>query len=165
MTEPVYIAGVGMTPFDRHQTVTSRELFGQAAREAFADADLPPDVVEEVFVGNFMGEVGENQGHMGPMLAKAAANELREKVQQLRKEGKPVIPIQRGTDKLTRAYDASPYIESGHVILLRDVPHLSDMLAEASAFPNGAHDDTLDPMMDAVGDVMTTQAQPRIRSL
>ncbi len=72
MTEPVYIAGVGMTPFDRHQTVTSRELFGQAAREAFADADLPPDVVEEVFVGNFMGEVGENQGHMGPMLAKAA---------------------------------------------------------------------------------------------
>jgi len=72
VTEPVYIAGVGMTPFDRHQTVTSRELFGQAAREAFADADLPPDVVEEVFVGNFMGEVGENQGHMGPMLAKAA---------------------------------------------------------------------------------------------
>ncbi|MFP4217705.1 MAG: thiolase C-terminal domain-containing protein [Salinarchaeum sp.] len=72
MTEPVYIAGVGMTPFDRHQTVTSRELFGRAAREAFADADLSPSVVEEVFVGNFMGELGENQGHMGPMLAKAA---------------------------------------------------------------------------------------------
>ncbi len=61
-----------MTPFDRHQTVTSRDLFGRAAREAFADADLPPEVVEEVFVGNFMGEVGEGQGHMGPMLAKAA---------------------------------------------------------------------------------------------
>ncbi len=74
-------------------------------------------------------------------------------IQQLRKEGKPVVPIQRATDKLTRAYDASPYIESGHVVLLRDVPHLSDMLAEASAFPNGAHDDTLDPMMDAVKDV------------
>jgi len=72
VTDPVYIAGVGMTPFDRHQTVTSRELFGRAAREAFADAGLSPSVIEEVFVGNFMGELGENQGHMGPMLAKAA---------------------------------------------------------------------------------------------
>ncbi len=72
MTDPVYVAGVGMTPFDRHQTVTSRELFGQAAREAFQDAGVPPSVVDEVFVGNFMGEVGESQGHMGPMLAKAA---------------------------------------------------------------------------------------------
>jgi predicted phage terminase large subunit-like protein len=77
-------------------------------------------------------------------------------IQQLKREGKPVLPIQRATDKLTRAYDAAPYIESGNVILLRGVPHLSDMLAEAEALPNGAHDDTLDPMMDAIADIIGT---------
>jgi predicted phage terminase large subunit-like protein len=86
-------------------------------------------------------------------------------IQQLKREGKPVLPIQRATDKLTRAYDAAPYIESGNVILLRSVPHLSDMLAEASAFPNGAHDDTLDPMMDAIADMMTGGNGPRVRRL
>lgn len=75
-------------------------------------------------------------------------------IQQLKREGKPVLPIQRAVDKLTRAYDAAPYIESGNVILLRSVPHLSDMLAEAGAFPNDAHDDTLDPMMDAIADML-----------
>jgi predicted phage terminase large subunit-like protein len=74
-------------------------------------------------------------------------------VQTLRREGFPVTPIKRDVDKVTRAHDAAPMVESGNVILLRSVPHLSDMLAEASAFPNGAHDDTLDPMMDAVSDV------------
>ena len=75
-------------------------------------------------------------------------------IQQLKKEGRPVVPIQRATDKLTRAHDAAPFIESGNVILLRGVPGLSDMMAEAEAFPNGVHDDTLDPMMDAVADIL-----------
>ncbi len=75
-------------------------------------------------------------------------------IQQLKREGKPVLPIKRDKDKITRAYDAAPYLEAGQVVLLRGVPHLSDMLAEAEAFPNGAHDDTLDPMMDAVADIV-----------
>ena len=75
-------------------------------------------------------------------------------IQTLQREGVPVTPIKRDVDKVTRAYDAAPFVESGNVILLRDCPHLSDMLAEASAFPNGAHDDTLDPMMDAVADTL-----------
>tara|TARA_R110002153_G_scaffold50989_2_gene143426 strand:- start:10487 stop:11866 length:1380 start_codon:yes stop_codon:yes gene_type:complete len=74
-------------------------------------------------------------------------------IQTLRREGIPITPIQRNTDKITRAYDAAPIIESGNVVLLRDLAYLSDMLAEASAFPRGAHDDTLDPMMDAVMDI------------
>lgn len=77
-------------------------------------------------------------------------------IQTLRREGIPVTPIKRDTDKLTRAYDAAPYVESGNVILMRKCPHLSDFLAEASAFPNGAHDDTLDPMMDAVTDLQSS---------
>jgi predicted phage terminase large subunit-like protein len=79
-------------------------------------------------------------------------------IQTLKREGLPMIGMQRDRDKVTRAYDASPFIESGNVILMRDCPHLSDMLAEASAFPNGAHDDTLDPMMDAVADMLAPQA-------
>lgn len=75
-------------------------------------------------------------------------------IQTLKREGIPVIAVQRNIDKITRAYDAAPFIESGNVILMDDLPHLSDMLSEASAFPNGAHDDTLDPMMDAVADIV-----------
>jgi len=86
-------------------------------------------------------------------------------IQQLKREGVPVLPIKRNVDKITRAYDAAPSIESGNVILLRGVPHLSDMMAEAEAFPNATHDDTLDPMMDAISDIMQPPSAPRVRSL
>lgn len=75
-------------------------------------------------------------------------------IQTLKREGVPVVPIPRSIDKVTRAYDAAPFIQSGNVVLMRNCPHLSDFLAEASAFPNGTHDDTLDPMMDAVTDIL-----------
>lgn len=80
-------------------------------------------------------------------------------IQTLRREGIPVTPIKRNIDKLTRAHDAAPFVEAGNVVLLRQVPHLSDMLSEASGFPNAAHDDTLDPMMDAVTDMMNGSGQ------
>lgn len=88
-------------------------------------------------------------------------------IQTLKREGIPVIAVQRNIDKLTRSHDTAPLIESGNVILIADLPHLSDMLAEASAFPNGAHDDTLDPMMDAVADICGagSKARPSIRTL
>lgn len=74
-------------------------------------------------------------------------------IQTLRRERIPVRPIERATDKVTRAMDASPLVESGGVVLLRGVPHLADFLLETSAFPNGDHDDMVDPMMDAVMDI------------
>lgn len=74
-------------------------------------------------------------------------------IQTLRREGIPILAIQRNTDKVERANDTSPMVESGNVILLRSCPHLSTFLAEAAAFPNAAHDDTIDPMMDAVEDM------------
>lgn len=82
-------------------------------------------------------------------------------IQTLRREGVPVQAIQRSVDKVTRAFDASPHVESGHVMLMRDCPHLSEFLAEASAFPNAAHDDTIDPMMDAVTDMLGGGADTR----
>lgn len=73
-------------------------------------------------------------------------------IQTLKREGIPVVAIQRNRDKITRAYDAAPVVESGNVYLPRNAPWLSDFLSEASIFPNGKHDDQLDPMMDAVTD-------------
>lgn len=74
-------------------------------------------------------------------------------IQTLRREGIPVLPIQRNTDKITRAMDVAPLIQSGNVYLMRDIPGLSDFLAEATAFPNAKHDDAIDPMIDAVLDI------------
>ena len=73
-------------------------------------------------------------------------------IQTLRREGIPVVPIPRTTDKITRAMDAAPLVASGNVLLPQDAPWLSDFLSEARAFPNATHDDTVDPMMDAVID-------------
>ena len=75
-------------------------------------------------------------------------------IQTLSREGIPITPIQRDKDKVTRAYDAVPEIEAGNVMLPENAPWLSDFLSEAEAFPNGAHDDQLDPMMDAIADML-----------
>lgn len=71
-------------------------------------------------------------------------------IQTLRREGLPVIAVQRSKDKPSRGADAAPFIESGNVLLPADAPWLSELLTEAGAFPNGAHDDQLDPMFDAI---------------
>jgi acetyl-CoA C-acetyltransferase len=68
----VHVAGVGMTAFGASPERTARDMFAQAAAEAFDDASLEPDSVEELFYGNFMGEFAEVQGHQGPLMAEAA---------------------------------------------------------------------------------------------
>ena len=80
-------------------------------------------------------------------------------VQTLRREGIPVLAVQRNNDKISRGYDAAPFIESGNVLLPVDAPWLSDFLAEVASFPGGAHDDQLDPMFDAIA---TVQAMPAL---
>ena len=68
----VPIAGVGMTKFGKNGERTARDLFGEAAGKAFDDAGLAPDDIDEIFYGNFMGEIAEQQGHSGPLAADAA---------------------------------------------------------------------------------------------
>jgi predicted phage terminase large subunit-like protein len=77
-------------------------------------------------------------------------------IQTLRREGFPVIPVQRNNDKVSRAYDAAPFMESGNVLIHQDAPWLSEFLDEVSSFPAGAHDDQLDPMFDAIAIVQKT---------
>ena len=73
-------------------------------------------------------------------------------IQTLAREGVPVKGIKRHIDKITRAFDAAPIVETGNVFLPQDAPWLLDFVNEASLFPNGKHDDQLDPMADAVCD-------------
>ncbi len=68
----VHVAGVGMTAFGASPERTARDLFAQAAGEAFDDSGVEPDAIEELFYGNFMGEFAEVQGHQGPLMAEAA---------------------------------------------------------------------------------------------
>jgi predicted phage terminase large subunit-like protein len=86
-------------------------------------------------------------------------------IQTLKREGIPIIGIKRNVDKITRAFDAAPLIESGNVIILRDVPHLTDFVVEASTFPNAAHDDMVDTAMSAISDMLQASIAPAIRSL
>lgn len=78
-------------------------------------------------------------------------------IQTLRREGVPIIPIQRNRDKISRGHDAAPFIEAGNVLLPEWTDWLDGLLQESNAFPAGAHDDQLDPMFDAIADV---QAAP-----
>lgn len=86
-------------------------------------------------------------------------------IQTLKREGIPIIGLKRNVDKITRAFDAAPLIESGNVILMQDVPHLTDFLSEASTFPNAAHDDMIDAAMSAISDMLQANIAPAIRSL
>lgn len=76
-------------------------------------------------------------------------------IQDLVDEGEiPVVAIQRNIDKHTRACDTSPYIESGYVSIPEDAEWVSDYKHEFSSFPNGKHDDQIDPTMDAIEDML-----------
>lgn len=80
-------------------------------------------------------------------------------IQTLRREGVPVLPIQRNRDKISRAHDAAPFIESGNVLVPEWADWLAAFMAEVSTFPSGANDDQLDPMFDAIAEVQFTPAQ------
>lgn len=71
----------------------------------------------------------------------------------------PILPIERVKDKLTRVLDVVGYIEAGRAYIPEDAPWVSDFVAECEAFtPNDthAHDDQIDPMCDALGDMVAT---------
>lgn len=58
--------------------------------------------------------------------------------------------IQRNVDKEQRANIFGGYIEMGRVYLNSQVPNVTYLTDEAISFPNGVHDDTIDPMLDAI---------------
>lgn len=75
-------------------------------------------------------------------------------IQQLKQGGVPIEGIQRSKDKITRGYDAAPQVEAGNVLLPTSHECLSDLLHEIGLFPMARHDDTVDPLMDAIMDML-----------
>lgn len=65
----VRIASAASTKYDKQPASSSRELFSEAAREAFDETSITPADLDAVYVGNFMGDLIEDQGHMGALLA------------------------------------------------------------------------------------------------
>lgn len=75
-------------------------------------------------------------------------------LQKLQRDGLPIEGLQRARDKTTRAMDVVGYVAAGQVVLPAGSPWLSDFLAEMSQFPQGRHDDQVDPALDAMADML-----------
>lgn len=86
-------------------------------------------------------------------------------IQKLKREGIPMIGIQRDRDKISRAFDSAPFVQSGNVLIMRNLNGLIDFLSEAALFPNAAHDDMIDAAMSAISDILAAPAAPAIRAL
>lgn len=90
-------------------------------------------------------------------------------IQDIRSEAKiPVKGIERTKDKLTRVQDVLSYIESGYVFLPADASFVSEFVAECEAFTSDdshAFDDQIDPMCDAINDMIAVKTEPSVRFL
>jgi predicted phage terminase large subunit-like protein len=72
----------------------------------------------------------------------------------------PVAGIQRTKDKYTRLMDVLGYIEAGYVMIPDNSAFVSDFVAECESFTadnSHMHDDQVDPMMDAINDMLVTK--------
>lgn len=69
-----------------------------------------------------------------------------------------IIPVRPEGGKLTRANAVSPAIESGRVHLPRFASFTEEFVSECSAFPNGAHDDCVDAMTQALNRMLFVDA-------
>lgn len=71
-------------------------------------------------------------------------------IQQLRRDGLPIIGIPRSIGKLPRMHSGAPMIKAGNVHLPSEAPWLSDYLSEFAVAPKGTNDDQIDPTLDAI---------------
>lgn len=57
--------------FGKKENPTLRELLDEAVAGAIADAGVDPETIDRLYIGNFVGELFVNQGHLGSALAGA----------------------------------------------------------------------------------------------
>jgi len=72
----------------------------------------------------------------------------------------PIEGIERNKDKLTRVLDVVSYISAGKVFLPENAPYVSEFIAECEAFTaddSHLHDDQIDPMCDAINDMLLSK--------
>lgn len=78
-------------------------------------------------------------------------------IDSLRAKIPGIVPVSPRESKYARASAVSPFIESGNVLLPEDDIGLFDpqeLITEAAAFPNGAHDDQVDAMSQALAELL-----------
>lgn len=84
-------------------------------------------------------------------------------IQSIRLKGSiPIFAIQRNTDKLTRVMDGQPYVDSGLVGVPEDAPFTNDFITECESFSadgTHAHDDQVDPMLDAIEELLSNKSK------
>lgn len=75
----------------------------------------------------------------------------------------PVEGIKRDRDKYTRGLDAAPWIATGMVHLPKNAEFTPALRAELQMFDGlgTGHDDQVDPLMDAIADMLNSQQKPR----
>lgn len=62
----------------------------------------------------------------------------------------PIVPVNVGTDKVSRANACVPAWESGRVFALANLPWLAELLDELTSFPKAPHDDMVDSLSQAL---------------
>lgn len=77
-------------------------------------------------------------------------------IQSLRRKGIPISGIKRNIDKHVRGMDAAPWVATGQVYLPADAPFTEALRYEMQTFDGlgTGHDDQIDPMMDAISDML-----------
>jgi predicted phage terminase large subunit-like protein len=73
-------------------------------------------------------------------------------IQMLANEIPGLLPVNPQGGKIARAAAVSPLVEAGNVYLPHPdyAPWVNDFIEECAAFPNGAHDDQVDAMTQAL---------------
>lgn len=111
--------------------------------------DLWKDRVEYPALKRVAKSLGEKWRPHGVLIEdKASGQSL---IQDLKFDTKlPIIGIPANVDKVVRANAVSSIVESGRVYLPEKAEWLPDFLIEAGNFPNGAHDDQVDSVTQAL---------------
>lgn len=77
----------------------------------------------------------------------------------------PMLAVERTTDKHLRAAGAQPFVEQGKLLFPMDeggkvLPAFQPVLDEMLAFPAGAHDDTVDTVVDLCAEAVRGSLSP-----
>lgn len=83
-------------------------------------------------------------------------------ISQLRKEIGGIIPVTPKDSKLARAHAVTPLIEAGDIALPDPTlaPWIGDLIEELAGFPNGAHDDQVDTLTQALWALFLNRGGP-----
>ena len=73
-----------------------------------------------------------------------------------------IVPVNPTDSKIARVYAETPQIEAGNVFLPlpANAPWVNAFIEECAAFPNGAHDDDVDAMTQALAKMTQSSSSP-----